>query len=101
MIRRPPRSTHCISSAASDVYKRQLIYRVKHPGVRQIINFVQFLTCKRFCRRILHQINSIMFLQYYLSSKRVLFQISYFKGLGKFLLIFLYLQKAWHFNIIS
>ena len=25
MIRRPPRSTHCISSAASDVYKRQLI----------------------------------------------------------------------------
>eukprot|EP00825_Cyclidium_porcatum_P002940 TRINITY_DN1136_c0_g2_i3.p2 TRINITY_DN1136_c0_g2~~TRINITY_DN1136_c0_g2_i3.p2 ORF type:complete len:201 (-),score=25.68 TRINITY_DN1136_c0_g2_i3:103-705(-) len=26
MIRRPPRSTHCISSAASDVYKRQVIY---------------------------------------------------------------------------
>eukprot|EP00826_Nyctotherus_ovalis_P064783 TRINITY_DN9510_c0_g3_i6.p1 TRINITY_DN9510_c0_g3~~TRINITY_DN9510_c0_g3_i6.p1 ORF type:complete len:101 (-),score=9.46 TRINITY_DN9510_c0_g3_i6:277-558(-) len=26
MIRRPPRSTHCISSAASDVYKRQLLY---------------------------------------------------------------------------
>eukprot|EP00826_Nyctotherus_ovalis_P024659 TRINITY_DN19033_c0_g1_i2.p1 TRINITY_DN19033_c0_g1~~TRINITY_DN19033_c0_g1_i2.p1 ORF type:complete len:330 (+),score=108.57 TRINITY_DN19033_c0_g1_i2:25-990(+) len=25
MIRRPPRSTHCISSAASDVYKRQMI----------------------------------------------------------------------------
>eukprot|EP00825_Cyclidium_porcatum_P035024 TRINITY_DN36742_c0_g1_i1.p3 TRINITY_DN36742_c0_g1~~TRINITY_DN36742_c0_g1_i1.p3 ORF type:complete len:149 (-),score=25.51 TRINITY_DN36742_c0_g1_i1:73-519(-) len=24
MIRRPPRSTHCISSAASDVYKRQV-----------------------------------------------------------------------------
>eukprot|EP00975_Prorocentrum_lima_P011002 2338618-Prorocentrum_lima.AAC.1 len=24
MIRRPPRPTHCISSAASDVYKRQL-----------------------------------------------------------------------------
>eukprot|EP00969_Alexandrium_andersonii_P009945 434255-Alexandrium_andersonii.AAC.1 len=23
MIRRPPRSTHCTSSAASDVYKRQ------------------------------------------------------------------------------
>ena len=23
MVRRPPRSTHCISSAASDVYKRQ------------------------------------------------------------------------------
>eukprot|EP00826_Nyctotherus_ovalis_P032605 TRINITY_DN2626_c0_g5_i2.p1 TRINITY_DN2626_c0_g5~~TRINITY_DN2626_c0_g5_i2.p1 ORF type:complete len:334 (-),score=98.46 TRINITY_DN2626_c0_g5_i2:22-999(-) len=27
MIRRPPRSTHCISSAASDVYKRQEIHR--------------------------------------------------------------------------
>ena len=26
MIRRPPRSTHCISSAASDVYKRQVLY---------------------------------------------------------------------------
>ena len=25
MIRRPPKSTHCISSAASDVYKRQLL----------------------------------------------------------------------------
>eukprot|EP00826_Nyctotherus_ovalis_P059193 TRINITY_DN820_c0_g5_i4.p1 TRINITY_DN820_c0_g5~~TRINITY_DN820_c0_g5_i4.p1 ORF type:complete len:136 (+),score=67.18 TRINITY_DN820_c0_g5_i4:25-408(+) len=24
MLRRPPRSTHCISSAASDVYKRQM-----------------------------------------------------------------------------
>ena len=27
MIRRPPRSTHCISSAASDVYKRQVTIR--------------------------------------------------------------------------
>eukprot|EP00825_Cyclidium_porcatum_P017722 TRINITY_DN20384_c0_g1_i3.p2 TRINITY_DN20384_c0_g1~~TRINITY_DN20384_c0_g1_i3.p2 ORF type:complete len:130 (-),score=22.66 TRINITY_DN20384_c0_g1_i3:134-523(-) len=27
MIRRPPRSTHCISSAASDVYKRQILWR--------------------------------------------------------------------------
>eukprot|EP00826_Nyctotherus_ovalis_P031361 TRINITY_DN2505_c0_g1_i8.p1 TRINITY_DN2505_c0_g1~~TRINITY_DN2505_c0_g1_i8.p1 ORF type:complete len:192 (+),score=63.16 TRINITY_DN2505_c0_g1_i8:25-576(+) len=26
MIRRPPRSTHCISSAASDVYKRQVLF---------------------------------------------------------------------------
>ena len=26
IIRRPPRSTHCISSAASDVYKRQLYF---------------------------------------------------------------------------
>eukprot|EP00825_Cyclidium_porcatum_P037618 TRINITY_DN4189_c0_g1_i1.p2 TRINITY_DN4189_c0_g1~~TRINITY_DN4189_c0_g1_i1.p2 ORF type:complete len:118 (-),score=22.54 TRINITY_DN4189_c0_g1_i1:2-355(-) len=29
MIRRPPRSTHCISSAASDVYKRQIDYNSK------------------------------------------------------------------------
>ena len=40
MIRRPPRSTHCISSAASDVYKRQDYYiwtdseRVKRLGLR-------------------------------------------------------------------
>ena len=30
MIRRPPRSTHCISSAASDVYKRQQYRRLKN-----------------------------------------------------------------------
>eukprot|EP00826_Nyctotherus_ovalis_P048043 TRINITY_DN5620_c0_g1_i4.p1 TRINITY_DN5620_c0_g1~~TRINITY_DN5620_c0_g1_i4.p1 ORF type:complete len:186 (+),score=45.93 TRINITY_DN5620_c0_g1_i4:25-558(+) len=29
MIRRPPRSTHCISSAASDVYKRQSLIELK------------------------------------------------------------------------
>eukprot|EP00826_Nyctotherus_ovalis_P033086 TRINITY_DN2668_c0_g2_i2.p1 TRINITY_DN2668_c0_g2~~TRINITY_DN2668_c0_g2_i2.p1 ORF type:complete len:184 (+),score=31.51 TRINITY_DN2668_c0_g2_i2:24-554(+) len=29
MIRRPPRSTHCISSAASDVYKRQMHIKVE------------------------------------------------------------------------
>eukprot|EP00825_Cyclidium_porcatum_P021648 TRINITY_DN24074_c0_g1_i1.p1 TRINITY_DN24074_c0_g1~~TRINITY_DN24074_c0_g1_i1.p1 ORF type:complete len:154 (+),score=33.00 TRINITY_DN24074_c0_g1_i1:103-564(+) len=28
MIRRPPRSTHCISSAASDVYKRQVLIEI-------------------------------------------------------------------------
>eukprot|EP00826_Nyctotherus_ovalis_P013468 TRINITY_DN13640_c0_g2_i1.p1 TRINITY_DN13640_c0_g2~~TRINITY_DN13640_c0_g2_i1.p1 ORF type:complete len:117 (-),score=42.84 TRINITY_DN13640_c0_g2_i1:692-1021(-) len=34
MIRRPPRSTHCISSAASDVYKRQSIpCTMKYEGV--------------------------------------------------------------------
>src|SRR5665648_1171994 len=30
MIRRPPRSTLSSSSAASDVYKRQFLYRVGH-----------------------------------------------------------------------
>eukprot|EP00825_Cyclidium_porcatum_P040660 TRINITY_DN5194_c0_g1_i8.p5 TRINITY_DN5194_c0_g1~~TRINITY_DN5194_c0_g1_i8.p5 ORF type:complete len:104 (-),score=31.45 TRINITY_DN5194_c0_g1_i8:540-851(-) len=33
MIRRPPRSTHCISSAASDVYKRQDYDGAKLTGV--------------------------------------------------------------------
>ena len=30
MIRRPPRSTHCISSAASDVYKRQVRWSIQY-----------------------------------------------------------------------
>eukprot|EP00975_Prorocentrum_lima_P017218 3644666-Prorocentrum_lima.AAC.1 len=30
MIRRPPRSTHCISSAASDVYKRQGLLDIEY-----------------------------------------------------------------------
>eukprot|EP00825_Cyclidium_porcatum_P018963 TRINITY_DN2158_c0_g1_i3.p5 TRINITY_DN2158_c0_g1~~TRINITY_DN2158_c0_g1_i3.p5 ORF type:complete len:105 (-),score=24.35 TRINITY_DN2158_c0_g1_i3:646-960(-) len=34
MIRRPPRSTHCISSAASDVYKRQYQRRVHGAEVK-------------------------------------------------------------------
>eukprot|EP00826_Nyctotherus_ovalis_P031261 TRINITY_DN2495_c0_g2_i13.p1 TRINITY_DN2495_c0_g2~~TRINITY_DN2495_c0_g2_i13.p1 ORF type:complete len:113 (-),score=36.29 TRINITY_DN2495_c0_g2_i13:152-466(-) len=36
MIRRPPRSTHCISSAASDVYKRQILGSVKRKIRRHI-----------------------------------------------------------------
>eukprot|EP00825_Cyclidium_porcatum_P012654 TRINITY_DN1660_c0_g1_i1.p3 TRINITY_DN1660_c0_g1~~TRINITY_DN1660_c0_g1_i1.p3 ORF type:complete len:133 (+),score=17.56 TRINITY_DN1660_c0_g1_i1:28-426(+) len=35
MIRRPPRSTHCISSAASDVYKRQYQRRVHGASGKQ------------------------------------------------------------------
>ena len=34
MIRRPPRSTHCISSAASDVYKRQFLDGELEPHVK-------------------------------------------------------------------
>eukprot|EP00825_Cyclidium_porcatum_P002102 TRINITY_DN10973_c0_g1_i2.p1 TRINITY_DN10973_c0_g1~~TRINITY_DN10973_c0_g1_i2.p1 ORF type:complete len:182 (-),score=20.89 TRINITY_DN10973_c0_g1_i2:27-572(-) len=38
MIRRPPRSTHCISSAASDVYKRQ-VHGDKHdPSYAPLMN---------------------------------------------------------------
>ena len=39
MIRRPPRSTHCISSAASDVYKRQEIAKA---GVEDQITSYSF-----------------------------------------------------------
>ena len=35
MIRRPPRSTHCISSAASDVYKRQHVYFIDNVAFRK------------------------------------------------------------------
>eukprot|EP00825_Cyclidium_porcatum_P026427 TRINITY_DN28443_c0_g2_i1.p1 TRINITY_DN28443_c0_g2~~TRINITY_DN28443_c0_g2_i1.p1 ORF type:complete len:185 (+),score=46.90 TRINITY_DN28443_c0_g2_i1:62-616(+) len=38
MIRRPPRSTHCISSAASDVYKRQYQRRVHGDYLDNLIN---------------------------------------------------------------
>eukprot|EP00826_Nyctotherus_ovalis_P016181 TRINITY_DN1466_c0_g1_i10.p1 TRINITY_DN1466_c0_g1~~TRINITY_DN1466_c0_g1_i10.p1 ORF type:complete len:137 (+),score=13.39 TRINITY_DN1466_c0_g1_i10:25-411(+) len=36
MIRRPPRSTHCISSAASDVYKRQVH---NHPFILPLYSY--------------------------------------------------------------
>eukprot|EP00825_Cyclidium_porcatum_P050050 TRINITY_DN8812_c0_g1_i4.p1 TRINITY_DN8812_c0_g1~~TRINITY_DN8812_c0_g1_i4.p1 ORF type:complete len:276 (+),score=71.16 TRINITY_DN8812_c0_g1_i4:131-958(+) len=38
MIRRPPRSTHCISSAASDVYKRQQQNQVDQNAKQQLQN---------------------------------------------------------------
>ena len=43
MIRRPPRSTHCISSAASDVYKRQGAQtqrRSKHLGCHETVGLL-------------------------------------------------------------
>eukprot|EP00826_Nyctotherus_ovalis_P029026 TRINITY_DN22887_c0_g1_i3.p1 TRINITY_DN22887_c0_g1~~TRINITY_DN22887_c0_g1_i3.p1 ORF type:complete len:112 (-),score=8.68 TRINITY_DN22887_c0_g1_i3:409-720(-) len=39
MIRRPPRSTHCISSAASDVYKRQLYVAIGRQSFRSMLAF--------------------------------------------------------------
>eukprot|EP00825_Cyclidium_porcatum_P011901 TRINITY_DN16161_c0_g1_i1.p3 TRINITY_DN16161_c0_g1~~TRINITY_DN16161_c0_g1_i1.p3 ORF type:complete len:113 (-),score=15.99 TRINITY_DN16161_c0_g1_i1:680-1018(-) len=54
MLRRPPRSTHCISSAASDVYKRQYQRRVHglelsddvlHTCVRSLMQLQIFLCC--------------------------------------------------------
>eukprot|EP00825_Cyclidium_porcatum_P020700 TRINITY_DN23353_c0_g1_i2.p2 TRINITY_DN23353_c0_g1~~TRINITY_DN23353_c0_g1_i2.p2 ORF type:complete len:160 (+),score=22.82 TRINITY_DN23353_c0_g1_i2:53-532(+) len=38
MIRRPPRSTHCISSAASDVYKRQELKCYTEQGFPVMVN---------------------------------------------------------------
>eukprot|EP00826_Nyctotherus_ovalis_P040761 TRINITY_DN4042_c0_g1_i13.p2 TRINITY_DN4042_c0_g1~~TRINITY_DN4042_c0_g1_i13.p2 ORF type:complete len:130 (-),score=42.50 TRINITY_DN4042_c0_g1_i13:369-734(-) len=68
MIRRPPRSTHCISSAASDVYKRQiLVYDItrkkslddiktlwlheikKNPNHNVIITLLPFLMIEGTC----------------------------------------------------
>eukprot|EP00826_Nyctotherus_ovalis_P039253 TRINITY_DN3759_c0_g1_i4.p1 TRINITY_DN3759_c0_g1~~TRINITY_DN3759_c0_g1_i4.p1 ORF type:complete len:140 (+),score=11.00 TRINITY_DN3759_c0_g1_i4:25-420(+) len=43
MIRRPPRSTHCISSAASDVYKRQSLNCVSF--VTSFLCIGSFCTC--------------------------------------------------------
>eukprot|EP00825_Cyclidium_porcatum_P035394 TRINITY_DN3710_c0_g1_i7.p2 TRINITY_DN3710_c0_g1~~TRINITY_DN3710_c0_g1_i7.p2 ORF type:complete len:140 (-),score=22.35 TRINITY_DN3710_c0_g1_i7:94-513(-) len=40
MIRRPPRSTHCISSAASDVYKRQDFFSVFSCFLQRLFGFV-------------------------------------------------------------
>eukprot|EP00825_Cyclidium_porcatum_P004222 TRINITY_DN11964_c0_g1_i1.p2 TRINITY_DN11964_c0_g1~~TRINITY_DN11964_c0_g1_i1.p2 ORF type:complete len:108 (-),score=27.23 TRINITY_DN11964_c0_g1_i1:6-329(-) len=37
MIRRPPRSTHCISSAASDVYKRQVVSTQSTWGKKELM----------------------------------------------------------------
>ena len=41
MIRRPPRSTHCISSAASDVYKRQEQTTELHQNLGEILKEFQ------------------------------------------------------------
>eukprot|EP00826_Nyctotherus_ovalis_P046713 TRINITY_DN5312_c0_g2_i3.p1 TRINITY_DN5312_c0_g2~~TRINITY_DN5312_c0_g2_i3.p1 ORF type:complete len:299 (+),score=65.10 TRINITY_DN5312_c0_g2_i3:25-897(+) len=43
MIRRPPRSTHCISSAASDVYKRQE-YNVLLSGTSDVRHILRTLS---------------------------------------------------------
>eukprot|EP00826_Nyctotherus_ovalis_P003721 TRINITY_DN10766_c0_g1_i11.p1 TRINITY_DN10766_c0_g1~~TRINITY_DN10766_c0_g1_i11.p1 ORF type:complete len:145 (+),score=33.98 TRINITY_DN10766_c0_g1_i11:24-437(+) len=43
MLRRPPRSTHCISSAASDVYKRQVHGHAKPPPEVKAIDVVQWI----------------------------------------------------------
>eukprot|EP00825_Cyclidium_porcatum_P027948 TRINITY_DN3031_c0_g1_i7.p1 TRINITY_DN3031_c0_g1~~TRINITY_DN3031_c0_g1_i7.p1 ORF type:complete len:355 (-),score=69.47 TRINITY_DN3031_c0_g1_i7:160-1224(-) len=46
MIRRPPRSTHCISSAASDVYKRQYQRRVHGGNNLLFFFFLYFFNIK-------------------------------------------------------
>eukprot|EP00826_Nyctotherus_ovalis_P064532 TRINITY_DN946_c0_g1_i1.p1 TRINITY_DN946_c0_g1~~TRINITY_DN946_c0_g1_i1.p1 ORF type:complete len:123 (-),score=19.09 TRINITY_DN946_c0_g1_i1:382-729(-) len=46
MIRRPPRSTHCISSAASDVYKRQIH---THPSEYIKLLAIIYMPCELLC----------------------------------------------------
>eukprot|EP00825_Cyclidium_porcatum_P028486 TRINITY_DN30730_c0_g1_i1.p5 TRINITY_DN30730_c0_g1~~TRINITY_DN30730_c0_g1_i1.p5 ORF type:complete len:124 (+),score=8.58 TRINITY_DN30730_c0_g1_i1:131-502(+) len=51
MIRRPPRSTHCISSAASDVYKRQYQRRVHGHGPELGRPYDRISVCEGRARR--------------------------------------------------
>eukprot|EP00825_Cyclidium_porcatum_P051784 TRINITY_DN962_c0_g1_i2.p2 TRINITY_DN962_c0_g1~~TRINITY_DN962_c0_g1_i2.p2 ORF type:complete len:139 (+),score=15.74 TRINITY_DN962_c0_g1_i2:123-539(+) len=58
MIRRPPRSTHCISSAASDVYKRQTW------GYQCTCNsYALLLTTGQFIRHMMRPIFQAQFIQ--------------------------------------
>eukprot|EP00825_Cyclidium_porcatum_P024717 TRINITY_DN2708_c0_g1_i6.p1 TRINITY_DN2708_c0_g1~~TRINITY_DN2708_c0_g1_i6.p1 ORF type:complete len:175 (+),score=4.49 TRINITY_DN2708_c0_g1_i6:25-549(+) len=59
MIRRPPRSTHCISSAASDVYKRQLY-----------VSWLSFL----FCFLVLLLLYPVVFCQIFVHFYSYFFQ---------------------------
>ena len=47
MIRRPPRSTQGVSSAASDVYKRQLYTRRHLPWVAVLVGWFLFISIGR------------------------------------------------------
>eukprot|EP00825_Cyclidium_porcatum_P037654 TRINITY_DN4198_c0_g1_i9.p1 TRINITY_DN4198_c0_g1~~TRINITY_DN4198_c0_g1_i9.p1 ORF type:complete len:137 (-),score=48.67 TRINITY_DN4198_c0_g1_i9:69-479(-) len=56
MIRRPPRSTHCISSAASDVYKRQGInaeYMGFHKKIQELSGNRWLLSVIQDLRKVL------------------------------------------------
>eukprot|EP00825_Cyclidium_porcatum_P052405 TRINITY_DN991_c0_g1_i3.p1 TRINITY_DN991_c0_g1~~TRINITY_DN991_c0_g1_i3.p1 ORF type:complete len:325 (+),score=53.07 TRINITY_DN991_c0_g1_i3:141-1115(+) len=56
MIRRPPRSTHCISSAASDVYKRQIIGPLqKIKKMKALILVLALLVAISTCQNICSQ----------------------------------------------
>ena len=48
MIRRPPRSTHCISSAASDVYKRQVL-ELRRQGTTIVFSTHDMAMAERMC----------------------------------------------------
>jgi len=62
MIRRPPRSTHCISSAASDVYKRQdkanrtSIDSFRGPGLKRGLEILARIK-KKFGMRVLTDVH--------------------------------------------
>ena len=53
MIRRPPRSTRILSSAASDVYKRQFYSNVDENDIKECEVFEEFLgIAKDKCKNI-------------------------------------------------
>eukprot|EP00826_Nyctotherus_ovalis_P035492 TRINITY_DN3053_c0_g2_i9.p2 TRINITY_DN3053_c0_g2~~TRINITY_DN3053_c0_g2_i9.p2 ORF type:complete len:106 (+),score=21.47 TRINITY_DN3053_c0_g2_i9:24-320(+) len=62
MIRRPPRSTHCISSAASDVYKRQ-IYRRAYKNSMKARHAVEFSPSQN--NNILYECKNIYYFDAY------------------------------------
>eukprot|EP00825_Cyclidium_porcatum_P006200 TRINITY_DN13051_c0_g1_i4.p1 TRINITY_DN13051_c0_g1~~TRINITY_DN13051_c0_g1_i4.p1 ORF type:complete len:168 (+),score=47.30 TRINITY_DN13051_c0_g1_i4:94-597(+) len=69
MIRRPPRSTHCISSAASDVYKRQELQLQK--GYVELSNedLEKLEQRKKEKQRILERLNDLDRFQKYHQDK--------------------------------
>ena len=74
MIRRPPRSTHCISSAASDVYKRQNL-EYKKTAILVLIAIIYGAT--------------ILKVGYFLTTSLFLVASYYFLGERRWLLMFL------------
>ena len=61
MIRRPPRSTHCISSAASDVYKRQVQNTadiIGHEDIRSTMAYRRYALSKEEINDLLEKITN-------------------------------------------
>eukprot|EP00826_Nyctotherus_ovalis_P054952 TRINITY_DN7256_c0_g1_i1.p1 TRINITY_DN7256_c0_g1~~TRINITY_DN7256_c0_g1_i1.p1 ORF type:complete len:175 (-),score=14.18 TRINITY_DN7256_c0_g1_i1:443-946(-) len=77
MIRRPPRSTHCISSAASDVYKRQVL--------ADIVNCLLIGNLKASIKAIEEYLKKVSGSEMGLKEKKTLGQVVRYKFLVKIL----------------